>query len=386
MALEKYNIEIEGLDYKEYNSDLYFEINLYDLIRNKVSEPIVSSKYDGLDIFCNEVGFDRLDSNGTSSDYSKMDKLVIPEHIKYLVLHLDLERYDNIVITHKLEYVEIHLSIYDIDMNKIIFHNFIKQISQYSDMKSLCLILNYELENFLNRRRILNLPEIDTYKYDSLEKESQVINYINELLPRTLEYLRVNFIITNINEFTSLRVFKIEDDCSYNVPLDNLPESLEWLEINTDDFNYPLYNLPCKLKVLIFSHNRAWNYTNGYMHSLNFLPLSLEVLFMPDTIMMDGTTKAEICNNLPPKLKYLYVPTMVVNNLDWNALPESLEVLDAPLILYQMQQKEITINKLPKALKEVRIRKAYLDNKTLTSYLEIFKDTNCKITGSDNFG
>ena len=28
MALEKYNIEIEGLDYKEYNSDLYFEINL----------------------------------------------------------------------------------------------------------------------------------------------------------------------------------------------------------------------------------------------------------------------------------------------------------------------------------------------------------------------
>ena len=106
MALEKYNIEIEGLDYKEYDSnDLYFEINLYDLIKNKVSEPIVSSKYDGLDIFCNKVGFDRLDSNGTSSDYSKMDKLVIPEHIKYLILRLDLERYDNIVITHELEYV-----------------------------------------------------------------------------------------------------------------------------------------------------------------------------------------------------------------------------------------------------------------------------------------
>ena len=34
------NIEIEGLDYKEYNSDLYFEINLYDLIENKVSESI----------------------------------------------------------------------------------------------------------------------------------------------------------------------------------------------------------------------------------------------------------------------------------------------------------------------------------------------------------
>ena len=51
MALEKYNIEIEGLDYKEYDSnDLYFEINLYDLIKNKVSEPIVSSKYDGLSL------------------------------------------------------------------------------------------------------------------------------------------------------------------------------------------------------------------------------------------------------------------------------------------------------------------------------------------------
>ena len=380
MALERCNIE--GLDYKEYDSHLYFEIDLYDLIENKVSESIEILEHEGLNIFCNEVSIDRLDSNNTSPGYSKVDKLVIPEHIKYLALALDLGHYNNMIITDKLEYVEMHLSIYDIDMNMIIFNNFIKQISEYSGIKSLCLILDYELEKF--KRKVANLPQIDTY--DSLEAESQVINKINELLPRTLEYLRVNFIIKNINEFTSLKVFKIDDDCSYNVPLDNLPASLEWLEINAIDFNYPLYNLPCNLKVLIFSSDRILNYSDGYMHSLNYLPLSLEVLFMPDTIMMDGTTKAEICNNLPPKVKYLYVPTMVVNNLDWNALPESLEVLDAPLILYQMQQKEITINKLPKALKEVRIRKAYLDNKTLSSYLEIFKETNCKITGSDNFG
>jgi len=380
MALERCNIE--GLDYKEYDSHLYFEIDLYDLIENKVSESIEILEHEGLNIFCNEVSIDRLDSNNTSPGYSKVDKLVIPEHIKYLALALDLGHYNNMIITDKLEYVEMHLSIYDIDMNMIIFNNFIKQISEYSGIKSLCLILDYELEKF--KRKVANLPQIDTY--DSLEAESQVINKINELLPRTLEYLRVNFIIKNINEFTSLKVFKIDDDCSYNVPLDNLPASLEWLEINAIDFNYPLYNLPCNLKVLIFSSDRILNYSDGYMHSLNYLPLSLEVLFMPDTIMMDGTTKAEICNNLPPKVKYLYVPTMVVNNLDWNALPESLEILDAPQILYRMQLNEITINKLPKALKEVRIRKAYLDNKMLSSYLEIFKDTNCKITGSDNLG
>ena len=379
MALKnRYNIEIEGLDYKEYDyGDLYFEINLYDLIKNKVSEPYVSSEYDGLYIFCDDIGVNRYDS--------MVNKLVIPEHIKYLILRLDLERYDNMIITHELEYVEMHLSVYDIDMNKIIFHNFIKQISQHSGMKSLCLILDYELENFLNKRLDPNLPHIDTYTYDCSETELQVINNINEFLPRTLEYLRVNFIIKNINEFTSLRVFKIDDSSSYKFPLDNLPESLEWLEIDATDFNYPLYNLPCKLKVLLFSNSRLWNYDDGYMHSLNYLPLSLEVLVMPDTQMMDGTTKAEICNNLPQKLKYLRVPAMGDTNLDWNALPESLEVLEVSNILCQMHDKKIIINKLPKTLKEVRIKKSYLDCKEMAPYLEIFKETNCKIIGSESF-
>lgn len=337
-------------------------------------------------IWCNdEIGDDRYDYYRKPPDYSKLDNLVIPEHIKYMVLHLDLEHYNRIIITNELEYVEMHLSMYDIDMNKTILQNFIRQISQFTSLKSLYLILDYDLTRFLNRRQDPNLPQIATYdmEYDS-ETEKQVIDLINELLPRTLEYLHVNFIIKNINEFTNLKIFKISSEGSYKAPLDNLPESLEWLEIHAHDFNHPLNNLPNNLKVLIFNQFRIFSYYDGYEHSLNNLPMSLKVLVMPETDMMDGTTNVEICNNLPPMLKYLSVPNYV-SNLDWNTLPDSLEVLEALNILSKMKKQEIIINKLPKSLKEVIINKNDIENQEMAGYLEIFREVKCKITSSDRY-
>lgn len=317
-----------------------------------------------------------------------MDKLVIPEHIKYLELNLDLDYYNNIIITNELEYIEMYLSIYDVDMNKNLFHNFITQISQFTNMKSLSIILDYDITRFLNKRQDSNILQIATYEYDmeyDLEKiESQVINLINELLPRTLEYLHVNFTIKNINEFTNLKIFKISSEGSYNLPLDNLPASLEWLEIHAHDFNHLLDNLPNNLKVLIFNQFRIFSYYDGFQHSLNNLPLSLRVLVMPETDMMDGTTNVEICNNLPAKLKYLSV-SKHVNNLDWNALPDSLEVLEAPNILSQMKNQEIIINKLPKSLREVIIGKEYIEKPEMAGYLEMFREVKCKITSSDRY-
>ena len=384
MALDRFNIEIEGLEYKEYNSDLYCQINLYDLIEHKVSVPIITPSHTGLILLCDAaIGDNRYFFNRTPTDYSKMDKLIIPEHIKYLKLHLDLEHYTNVIITHELEYIEMHLSMYEVDMNKNLFYNFIKKISQFTNMKSLCIILNYDLTSFLNKRLEPDLPQIETYyiEYDH-ETHSQVINFINELLPRKLEYLHVNFIIPNINEFTSLKTFKISREGSYKAPLDNLPASLEWLEIHAHDFNHPLNNLPNNMKVLIFNQFRLFNYYDGYKHSLNNLPLSLEVLVMPETDMMDGTTSKEICDNLPVRLRYLSVPKYV-NNLEWDALPDSLEVLEALTILSQMNMQDIKVNKLPSSLIEVIISKYDIEDKEMIDNIKIFKDKNCKITSSD---
>lgn len=148
----------------------------------------------------------------------------------------------------------------------------------------------------------------------------------------TLESLCVNWNILDFTPFKNLKTFILNNSDIYIKDLDNLPNTLEILIIQSVEFNSPLNNLPPSLKYLSMSQSYTTYYTNGYSHKLEQLPASLEVLIYPDIIGVSGEDFGITFDNLPPNLKYLSLPALHTRCLDrtlsFDNLPDSIEVID----------------------------------------------------------
>ncbi len=160
-------------------------------------------------------------------------------------------------------------------------------------------------------------------------------------LPDTIENLIIK---NNTHELNNLpyKLKKLKLDFGFiNKQLDFLPENLESLSIGLKlNFNNSIENLPRNLKnlkIINFSQNsqikinippnlKNLNYSAYYLNfDLNELPDSIEVLQI--NILKSGLYETGICekiNNFPSNLKLLILNEY---NYDLDNLPESLEYL-----------------------------------------------------------
>jgi len=279
-------------------------------------------------------------------DSSELDKiLVIPQHIKYLRFQCHELHYDNLILPDTLEYIKLDISLYSFIKN---FKE--KQIKLPKSLKSLTLIIDN--------------PDASIRK--SINEVIEHIYSTQKDIITNLEYLRINFHISEIHKFTNLKVLFLDgfQNTEWNEPLDTLPPYLEWLEIHSLQFNHPLNNLPAGLKVLIFGQNRIWNYYDGYQHPLDNISPSLEVLHFPECCSIEGSSylAASSFENLPPSLKILRIPKIIPDETNFNCLPDSIETLE----WYEFRKHYKQISKFPANLKKII---AYLDDDN-TEFLE----------------
>ena len=273
------------------------------------------------------------------------DKLPhIPDYIKYLVLRCEPVHYPDIprlLASKYLTYVKLEMT-----LSGILHHNLLDYIKFPPSIKSLTLTLDDDIEyDHLDR-----MPQAPDEVIENAVKMIQA----KSIIPSDIEYLKINFHLANIHEYTSLKVYIIDDfqNNEYNYPMANLPPMLEWLEILPIKFNQPLLNLPSNLKVLIFAQNRIWNYYDGYKHSLDNLPIPLEVLYFPECMSLEGISYKATLEHLPPNLKILHIPELMPENMNYNSLPDSIEILEWPG--FYNHYKNIT--RFPASLKTIKIK------------------------------
>ena len=113
-----------------------------------------------------------------------------------------------------------------------------------------------------------------------------------------------------------------------------LPESLIELKLSYY-YNYPLADLPYKLKKLFLGNN--------FNHSLDYLPQNLLELYI------DNGYNIPLIN-LPNTLKVLYIGLDYNQTLD--VLPDSIEIL-------KIANDKLEINKLPSKIQKIIVNKSY---------------------------
>jgi len=167
--------------------------------------------------------------------------------------------YENIEIPNHIEYLEM-----DVFATDVILYKILDKIHIPKDLKGLCLIVNHRLGGDCN-------TNADAIYYSPSLKEKISLNLLallNDFIPSTIEYVKANFKIYNrpwnsnsnsLDKFNKLRCLVIDDSnndnivsndllsylpvslkylsipcmCIYKeISLDNLPNSLEYLEIN----------------------------------------------------------------------------------------------------------------------------------------------------------
>ncbi len=296
---------------------------------------------------CLNINFDDSNLN---------DKLPhIPEHIKYIQLSCEPIHYVDIpklLSSSSLECVTITMP-----LSGIFNHNMLDYIKLSKSIRALKLVIDNDIKQTADKQV--------QDAIDLIIKKS--------IIPLDIEYLSINFHLSNINEYTNLKTFVIIGEIQnedYNYSLDNLPESLEWLEIHPIGFNQPVNNLPVNLKVLIFGQNRVWNYYNGYQHSIDNLPHSLEVLYLPEFLMLDddniqinqsNQSNQSILENLPPNLRILSIPQYMPDNINYNSLPDSIEII----YWFNFPDCYKEISRFPASLKKIQIK---YDNDEIKQY------------------
>jgi hypothetical protein len=336
---------------KRFNNDfLNNELYIYIINREKVD-----NNYYKLD--------DKLDDKpglNICINDSNLNLPHIPEHIKYIKLSFEPIHYVDIpklLSSSSLEFVNITMP-----LSGIFNHNMLDYIKLSKSIKALDL-------NFFNDDP--NADADEDAARDSNKKIQDAVDLMikKSIIPRDIEYLEINFQLPNIEKYTNLKTLVISAfrNSEYNYSLDNLPESLEWLEIHPMGFNQPVNNLPANLKVLIFCQNRIWNYYYGYTHSLNNLPSSLEVLYFPECTNFDGTPvdktydEQSILENLPPNLRILSIPKYMPDNINYNSLPDSIEII----FWDGFEECYRKISRFPTSLKKIQI---VYDNDELKKY------------------
>ena len=282
--------------------------------------------------FDNDTNYIMLDSDNPNIDIISINKIdtpgldiyldktnlehcipEIPSTIKYLRLNCRAFHYTNLILPSTLEYLQLIVSLSD-----ILDYNILDFITLPTSIKSLSISIILDSDNIENQN--------DNLINDAVEK---LLNNINFKIPKNIEYLKINFHLPNIEEYTNLKVLVLDSfqNTKFNYQLDNLPATLEWLEIHSLQFNQPVNNLPSGLKVLIFGQNRIWNYHDGYQHSLDGLPSGLEVLHFPECCSLEGIKYLATFENLPPTLKILLIPRIMLSDMKYDCLPDSIEIL-----------------------------------------------------------
>jgi len=316
----------------EYQNDKLF----FDIYNNNDVNIKNLDTYKGIGIFCSKDNYNNIISNDI------LESFIIPENIKYLTCHCDSDYYKNIKIPQHIKYLSLYFSVFDIYRN-----NILADIAFPSNLKSLSILINYDNPK-------ISTADIDV-DHEAIQEAIQVaIERLNEVIPYTLEYLVVNFPISNIEKFAYLKTYIISSEFDYdnfNEPLDNLPGSLEWLAVYPKKFNQPLDNLPSGLKYLNVGQNRLWYYFDGYSLPLNNLPASLEILYFPEIVSLDGLDYPANLRNLPTNLKILNIPEYIPSNMNFNNLPDSLEII----VWNNFIQNYEEIKKFPKNLKEIYV-------------------------------
>ena len=171
---------------------------------------------------------------------------------------------------------------------------------------------NYdELENGLDNEFIVLL--LQRYKalallYNSYAFFDQIPKYIKKLTIDFNCYDDMNF--DNLPDgLLELNILGEAEGC-FDMPLNNLPPTLERLYISSIHFNQSLDYLPIGLKSLIIL-NGAFN------QSLDNLPPTLEYLVIHKYIapMADVVINSKYVINLPPSLKVLHVADFMINKI-----------------------------------------------------------------------
>jgi len=338
------------------NDKLYIRVDNGKEIDNKNN--ILDNK-PGLDICFDDSNLD--------------DKLPhVPEHIKYIKLSCEPIHYvdmPKLLSSSSLEFVKITMP-----LSGIFNHNMLDYIKLSKSIKALAL----DLCDDEAVARYLCADETNTSANEDADRDvnKKIQDAVNlminkSIIPLDIEYLSINFNLPNINEYTNLKTLIISafQNTEYNYSLNNLPESLEWLEIHPMGFNQPVNNLPANLKVLIFGQNRIWNYYNGYQHSVDNLPPSLEVLYLPEFLIWDelhlhenyNLSTQSLLENLPPNLRILNIPQYMPKNINYNLLPDSIEIIH----WHNFPDCYKDISRFPASLKKIQI---VYDNDELEQY------------------
>lgn len=323
----------KGFDFK--NNENY-AILKYNNFENKyLVDEIDDPKATGLIILHSDLTLNQIKNiNNNISDFDVVHDLTdIPKHIKYLRIDSSPTKY---IFPDTLEYIEMEITLSKPEDNiSRIENSFLKTIKWPTALKALNIL--FQKYNI----------------FDTLSNEEINEKCLKIPIPRNLEYLRVNYYIPNIHEFTNLKTYIIDshDNEDWDYSVDSLPPTLEWLDIMPYHFNQPLDNLPANLKILKFGQNRIWNIVEGYTHRIDNLPIRLEVLYFPECITLDGTPNCIDIDNLPPNLKILYIPRYIPKNMDFNCLPDSIEIINWYNFIEHCEQ----ITKYPANLKKINV-------------------------------
>lgn len=269
-----------------------------------------------------------------------MPEYLFPDRNEYLDKYLfPFEKGEELEET-GTQYFELTISI-----GKFLTDNsYISSLAIPVDIKYCVLDVKFDMEKY-------NI----TTAYNALtgRGEFEILEKINTMLDTILphnqiEYLYCGFQLKNIATFTNLKTLILER-CDIYYSLDDLPASLIRLEIFADEFNHKLDNLPPNLKILRIDTGGIGYYCSGYPEPLDNLPQGLEILYFPETISMDGEDLPANFDNLPSGLKYLYLPPHLSAQTYFNAIPDTVEVIE--FHHYPTHVNKIT--KYPKSLKKV---------------------------------
>lgn len=347
--METYNFPFE-------NRDVYYDYSNKDDI-----EKVKMGKKIGL----NTMSINIIMSSGTYDAYNNIedDGLDI-EKYNYFIDFIDLSYFQDV------KYLKFYMNnglirYIDISKKKPIFPpileylsiKFFNEFSIKSDIEN-CILYLPELPKSIKYMEIIINEAVisnSAMSFDELDVLiEKFINKLNDWLPVDLEFLEANFPIKNLEKFTNLNTYIINDEYIVDYPIiNNLPNNLIRLEIRYLGYNHPFENLPVSLEVLIFRQCRIGYYYDGYPHRLSYLPHNLKILVMPDCESMDGDSCGVDLENLPPMLKVLKLPKYNHTTVCLDNLPDSIEYIAR----YSMHNKcECLQNKLPKSLKNLILR------------------------------
>jgi hypothetical protein len=298
-------------------------------------------------------------------------KIIIPEHIKYLVLDCPARYYTNLFLPSDLEYIKLYIT------TSMICDNILEYIKLPITVKSLTILLSNDLVHDIDDTILSHLtPRTRNVKISTDEKNLMIaFNKLNKFIPKIVEYLEINFNISDYGSYKSLKTLIIRseprDFYPELQPLDNLPESLQWLDIHHPDFNHALNNLPSNLKFLRVGQGRISTFTRCYKYNLDMLPISLEVLFFPENdkhySYVDGYNYDYSLDNLPTNLKILNIPEYIYEGTNFNNLPDSIEILEWS----EFDKYHKYITRFPKNLKEIQVSRW---GDAVKNMQEIYKD------------